>query len=214
MSDAAILSTESSGVAVRSNPALLGMWVFLATEVMFFGVLFTGYAVYRISYPDAFAFGSKNLHLAIGAINTAVLLTSSFTIVLALHAAEAGKQTSLERMILATMALGILFLALKGYEYFLTYEEGFVPGIHFTYTREFARPVQIFFSLYFAMTGMHALHMLIGITLLALVWRWARRGDFSPASFGWVEITALYWHFVDIIWVFLFALLYLVGSRA
>jgi cytochrome c oxidase subunit 3 len=186
------------------------MWLFLATEIIFFGGMFTGYAVYRWSYPQAFAHASRELELMWGATNTLVLICSSLTMAMAVHAAETGRRKHLLSFLLATMALGLIFLGIKGIEYTHKFEHHLVPGSSFVFAAAYQRTAQIFFSFYFAMTGMHALHMLIGVGLLtALVIR-AWRDEFTPGHHAAVEITGLYWHFVDIVWIFLFPLLYLI----
>ncbi len=188
----------------------LGMWIFLATEVMFFGGLFTGYAAYRSTYLEAFGDASRHLELGLGAINTLVLICSSLTMALAVHAAKVGRRRALVGFLLATIALGLVFLGIKGIEYAQKFEHHLVPGSSFVYAEPFARHAQVFFSFYFAMTGMHALHMVIGVGLLAGIGIRARRGAYSPQHHATVELAGLYWHFVDIIWIFLFPLLYLI----
>jgi cytochrome c oxidase subunit 3 len=191
----------------------LGMWVFLLTEVMFFGGLFTGYAVYRWLYAEAFAAASRHLDVSLGGVNTAVLICSSLTMALAVHHAQLGERQALMGFLLVTMVLGSAFLGIKVVEYGHKFEEYLVPGRTFTYAGPHARPVQLFFALYFTMTGLHALHMVIGIGILAVLVFRAWRGRFSPAYHAPVELTGLYWHFVDIVWIFLFPLLYLLGGH-
>jgi cytochrome c oxidase subunit 3 len=187
----------------------LGMWVFLATELLLFGGLFLAYAVYRSLYPEAWAEGSHHNNLVIGTINTAILLVSSLTMALAVHAAEREAWRPAAGFLLATVGLGVVFLGLKFYEYYEHYLHGAVPGVHFTLPGPEAPHVALFFVFYFAMTGLHALHMLIGAglvtTVAVLAWR-RRLTHHMP-----VEITGLYWHLIDIIWVFLYPLLYLIG---
>lgn len=214
------------------SAAELGMWLFLATEVLFFGGLFCGYAVYRFWYPSAFIEGSHHLDIALGAINTAVLLTSSLTMALAVHAAQTSQRRAIVQNLLLTVLLGTVFLGIKGYEYHHKFEEHLVPGRHFVIpAREDASAdpditaspaqdtlaegprgggIELFFSLYFLMTGLHALHMVIGVAILMVLIVASRRGIFSARYFTPVEVTGLYWHFVDIVWVFLFPLLYLI----
>ena len=199
--------------AQQHHASWLGMWIFLATEVMFFGGLFTGYAFYRSAYPQAFADASNHLEILLGAINTAVLICSSFTMALAVHSAEIGRRKALMIFLLLTIVLGSVFLGIKFSEYHAKFAEHLVPGGSFRFEGPLARPAEIFFSFYFAMTGMHALHMVIGIGLLAAMVLKARRGRFSPAYFTPVELVGLYWHFVDIVWIFLFPLLYLAGRH-
>ena len=191
----------------------LGMWIFLATEVMFFGGMFAGYAVYRWSYPTAFAQASRELEVVLGATNTLVLICSSLTMALAVHAAGRGERKAIMGYLLATIALGMVFLGIKGLEYVHKFEHHLFPGSSFVFPTPFQQTAQIFFSFYFAMTGMHALHMVVGVGLLtALVIR-AWRNEFTPRHYAAVEITGLYWHFVDIVWIFLFPLLYLIDRH-
>jgi cytochrome c oxidase subunit 3 len=188
----------------------LGMWVFLSTEVMFFGGLFLGYAVYRGWYSHAFGMASEHLDIVLGTINTAVLLCSSLTMALAVHATQLGIKRSAVMLLLITMVLGSVFLGIKGVEYYHKYEENLIPGHDFHFENADSRHAQIFFSFYFVMTGMHALHMVIGIGLLAIMALLTYAGKFSPEHSSPIEIAGLYWHFVDIVWVFLFPLLYLI----
>jgi cytochrome c oxidase subunit III len=200
-------------VEQQYETASLGMWAFLLTEIMFFGGLFTGYAVYRTAYPAAFAEGSHHLDIMLGGINTAVLICSSLTMALAVHSAQLGERQTLTRFLLLTMLLGLVFLGIKGVEYAHKFEEHLVPGSRFVAEGPHAPQVQLFFGFYFSMTGMHALHMVIGIGILAVLAWQAWRGYFSPAYLTPVELTGLYWHFVDIVWIFLFPLLYLLGRH-
>jgi cytochrome c oxidase subunit 3 len=213
--------------------AELGMWVFLATEVLFFGGALCGYAAYRYAYPAAFRAGSHHLDLWLGTINTAVLLTSSLTMVLAVHAAQKDRRAALILNLLLTVALGAAFLGVKGYEYHHKFVERLVPGRHFNFEAASAsarhtaatdgqnplnadtqqvnpKHVQLFFSFYFTLTGLHALHMVIGIGVIVVLIVAAVRGAFAGGYFTPIEMTGLYWHFVDIVWVFLFPLLYLI----
>jgi cytochrome c oxidase subunit III len=210
------------------DAAGLGMWAFLATEVLFFGGLFLGYSLYRFWYPEAFEFGSHQLDIWLGTINTGVLLASSLTMALAVHAAETNDRPAIIRFLMATIVLGSVFLGIKAYEYHHKFAENLVPGRHFsveigsdeqggatsntTGTEKSIDPhhVELFFSFYFAMTGVHAAHMIIGIGILLVLLTSARRGAFSGEYFTPIEMTGLYWHFVDIVWVFLFPLLYLI----
>jgi cytochrome c oxidase subunit III len=198
----------------QAEATTLGMWVFLVTEVLFFGGLFLVYTVYRTWYPQAFAAASHELDVTLGTINTAVLITSSLTMALAVHAAQLGERKTLMIFLVATMALGGVFLGIKGVEYYHKFVEHHVPGPSFQFEKEYFRHAQIFFSLYFMMTGLHALHMVIGfgIMLWMLVWAW--NGTITKAYHSPIEISGLYWHFVDIVWIFLFPLLYLIGRHA
>jgi len=194
--------------------AELGMWIFLATEVMFFGGMILAYTAYRYLNPTAFAYGSRQLNVVIGGINTGVLLVSSFTVVLSVHAARTGARRLLLVALGATIVLGLVFLGFKAYEWRHHYHEGLVPGIRFTYAGPEAAGVGMFFWLYFALTGVHALHLTIGIGVMAVIAALAWRGRFTPAYHNPVEIAGLYWHFVDVVWIFLLPLLYLVGRHA
>lgn len=189
----------------------LGMWLFLATEIMFFGGLFAGYTVYRSMYPDAFAEASRHLDALLGGINTAVLIGSSLMMALAVHSAQVGSKKLLIRFLLLTILLGSVFIAIKFYEYHHKFEEGLIPGLNFTYAGPDWRQVELLFVFYFIMTGMHALHMVIGVGLLTYLVIQARRDVFSPEYYMPVDLIGLYWHFVDIVWIFLFPLLYLMG---
>lgn len=187
---------------------MLGMWLFLATEIMLFGGLFLGYAVYRALYPEAWAEGSHHNNVVIGSINTAVLLVSSLTMALAVHAAEAERWRRTAHYLVATLVLGALFLGFKFYEYYEHYAHDLVPGPQFGLEGEAAPYVEMFMVFYFVMTGLHATHMIAGLGIVGVlaVSAWRRRlGFYVP-----VEVTGLYWHFVDVIWVFLFPLLYLI----
>lgn len=191
----------------------LGMWVFLATEVMFFGGMFACYFVYRHWYLQAFAEGSNRLDVLLGGINTAVLICSSFTMALAVHSAETNERKALIIFLGLTIVLGTVFLGIKFFEYHSKFVEHLVPGGSFVFPGPFERQAEIFFSFYFAMTGMHAVHMIIGIGLLTVLALQGRRGRFSAAYHTPVELAGLYWHFVDIVWIFLFPLLYLLGRH-
>ena len=190
-----------------------GMRVFLATEVLFFGGMFLGYTAYRIAYPDAFAHASNLLDVWLGSSNTAILICSSFTMALAVHSAAEGRRRKIILFVILTMILGSIFLGIKFYEYYQKYEEHLIPGGNFAYTGPSPRQAEIFLSFYFAMTGMHALHMIIGFGLQTYLVIAAWRGRFTAAYHTPVELVGLYWHFVDIVWIFLFPLLYLVGRH-
>jgi cytochrome c oxidase subunit 3 len=192
--------------------SILGMWVFLLTEVMFFGGMFGGYTVYRNLYPDAFASSSKFMNLGIGAFNTAVLICSSLTMVLAVRGAQLGSKKTLILFLVLTLFLGCVFLGLKVVEYHEEWLDHHIPGPGFRYEEaQYFHQAQILFFLYFAMTGMHAMHMIVGAGLLTTLIVMASRNRFSAAWYTPVEMIGLYWHFVDIVWIFLFPLLYLIG---
>ena len=200
--------------AQQYETATLGMWAFLITEIMFFGGLFVGFFVYVLGHTQAFAEGSRHLDLALGTINTVVLLGSSLTMALAVRNAQEGNRNGQMLFLVLTMLLGLTFLGIKGVEYAHKFEQHLVPGPHFGMEGPHAQSAQLFFSFYFAMTGVHALHMVIGVGLLAWLLVNAWRGKYTQAYFTPVEISGLYWHFVDVVWIFLFPTLYLVARHA
>jgi cytochrome c oxidase subunit III len=207
------LAHQFDSLEQQRDAATLGMWAFLVTEILFFGGLFTVYMVYRSWYPDAFAAASHELVIWAGTTNTAVLITSSLTMALAVHAAQTGNRRMLIMLLVATIALGGVFLGIKAFEYYTEWVEHHVPGLNYDFEPEYYRNAQIFFSLYFLMTGLHALHMIIGIGVMLFMLWWAVRGIITPEYYNPVEIAGLYWHFVDIVWIFLFPLLYLIGRH-
>jgi cytochrome c oxidase subunit 3 len=196
----------------------LGMWVFIAQEVMFFGGLFLAYLIYRMKYPEAFMAASNHLNWKLGTFNTAVLITSSLTMALAVWATQVGRARRTQVLFMGlTMLLGLVFLGVKVVEYTDKYRDGLIPAAGM-FKPHFALPAgvtvqnfQMFYWIYFAMTGLHALHMVIGIAILIPIMWWAWRGRYSPEYHAPVENFGLYWHFVDIVWIFLFPLLYLLG---
>lgn len=219
----------------QRQSAQFGMWVFLVSEMMFFGGLFTAYIIYRMLYPAAWAVGSSLLDLRLGGVNTLIIFGSSFALTMAIHCAQTDKRKSSATWIVLTLALGVIFLGVKGLEYAAKFEHHLVPGAAFHFDPashlaqlqasgvavsdhlrtafETATPhhVQLFFSMYFAMTGVHAVHMIIGIGLLLWLLKGTAKGRYSSAYYNPVEVCGMYWHFVDLIWIFLFPLLYLVG---
>jgi cytochrome c oxidase subunit 3 len=197
----------------QKDASIFGMWIFLVTEVMFFGGMFLGYTVYRFRYPEAFMSASNRLDLMMGGVNTAVLILSSLTMALAVHAAQLNKRRLLIGFLLATIALGGVFLGIKAVEYNHKFHEHLVPGSSFQFEGPHSQNAQLFFSFYFAMTGFHALHMVVGIGLLGVIVWMAYKNRFSSGYYNPVEVSGLYWHFVDIVWIFLFPLLYLVGHH-
>ena len=209
------LAHHFEDLAQQHEAARLGMWAFLATEVMFFGGLFTGYTVYRFLYPEAFHLASHHLDVALGTTNTAVLIGSSLTMALAIREAQLGRRRMQIAFLAATMVLGSVFLAIKGVEYHAKWTDHLLPGRSFdaaAFGAEGAH-ARIFYSFYFAMTGLHAAHMVVGLGILAWIARRASRGDFTPAHHSALEMSGLYWHFVDVVWIFLFPLLYLIGRH-
>jgi len=206
----------------QTDAASLGMWVFLGTEVMFFGTLFAALGTYRYLYGEAFERASEKLNWQIGGLNTIVLLVSSFMIVMAVRAAKLGRRRQTVLFLALTAALGICFLGLKGLEYYLDYVENLVPGWKFDaqqwvdeahLTRGQVPHVELFLLFYWIMTGFHALHVIIGITAVLVVARltWAR--NFTGHYCSPVDVLALYWHFVDMVWIFLLPMLYLLGTH-
>ncbi len=192
---------------------LLGMWIFLATEILFFGGLFMAYIVYRSRYPVGFDEASNHLHVVLGTINTLVLLFSSFTMAAAVHCAQRGRRTLLCVLLLLTAALGASFLAIKFFEWHLEAADALLPGPRFSYSGAYRNPAQLFFWLYFGMTGLHALHLSIGVITVLLLSILAWRGAYTAEHHVTVEVVGLYWHYVDIVWLFLYPLLYLGGRH-
>jgi cytochrome c oxidase subunit 3 len=192
----------------------IGMWVFLVQEIMFFGGLFLAYSIFRAKFPEAFAAASNHLNWRLGGVNTVVLIVSSLTMALAVYYAQVGKRRPQVWFLTVTLLLGATFLVIKGFEYAEKFRDNLFPGPSFHWTGNGdPNQVQIFFWIYFAMTGLHALHMIIGIGIISYLIFYARRGRFTPEYHAPVEISGLYWHFVDIIWIFLFPLLYLLGRH-
>jgi cytochrome c oxidase subunit 3 len=191
----------------------LGMWLFLVQEVMFFGGLFVAYAYYRARYPAAFVAASHHLDVPFGTVNTAVLIGSSLTMALAVHAAQRGRRAAVRNLVLATMVLGLVFLGIKAIEYHHKWTEHLIPGASFAGETVGGWGGQIFFILYFAMTGMHALHMVIGEGIMGLLLYWNAKGMVSAEYPSRAHLCGLYWHFVDLVWIYLFPLLYLISRH-
>jgi cytochrome c oxidase subunit 3 len=219
MSEANLTATghqfETAGQ--QRHAATVGMWIFLATEVLFFGGLFLGYAAYRFAYPADFRAAGEHTLLLAGAVNTAVLLVSSFTMALAVRAASLERRTTLLWLLSATALLGLIFLGIKAVEYVTEIREGLLPGASFhpptPVSGQGLAHQRIFFSFYFTMTGLHAVHVTIGIAMIVgYAWRAWRTSDLARLATG-VDLLGLYWHFVDIVWVFLFPLIYLIGRH-
>ena len=201
----------------QRETASLGMWVFLVTEVLFFGGMFMTYTLNRSTYPEVFGEASRSINLTLGAINTVVLIGSSLTMAMSVWAAQVGKKQLVTIFLILTLILGTVFLGIKGVEYHDKYVEHHVPGMSFNFepgadaaTNAHA---QLFFSLYFAMTGLHALHMIIGAGLLLWLIKESFKGRFNAEYSTPVDLVGLYWHFVDIVWIFLFPLLYLIDRH-
>ena len=194
----------------QQEASTMGMWLFLATEILFFGGLFLGYTVYRGMYPAAYGEASRHLDIVLGTINTAVLLCSSLTMAMAIHEAQLGNRRLVILFLIITMILGAAFLGIKFYEYYQKYVEHLVPGAGFVWEGPDETHASLFFIFYFVMTGMHAVHMIIGLGVMTVMVVLSARGKFNSIYYSPLELGGLYWHFVDIVWVFLFPLLYLV----
>lgn len=221
----AFLRHHFESISQQREAASFGMWIFLLTEIMFFGGMFCAYMIFRNWYHDAFVAGSNTLDITLGTANTAVLILSSFTMAMAVYSAQMRRKRPLVMFLAMTIVLGFLFLGIKGDEWHTKYVEHHIPGMGFS-IQDFVHPTnpkaiplppdmaektQIYFSLYFLMTGMHALHMVIGVSLLFfLLWQ-ASRDAYTTGRVMPIENFGLYWHFVDIIWIFLFPLLYLIS---
>jgi len=212
----------------------LGMWVFLVTEIMFFGGMFLAYTLYRGKFPAAFASASNHLDITLGAVNTGVLILSSFTMAMSVYFTQVGKSRPQILSLVLTLLLGLTFLGIKGVEYYAKYDDRLVPG-HLIPSAPFGpevahegdhdphklhllpgattKQVELFYWIYFAMTGMHAVHMIIGAGLLIFLILYSIKGRYGPEYHSPVEVIGLYWHFVDIVWIFLFPLLYLLGRH-
>jgi cytochrome c oxidase subunit III len=246
------LAHQFDSMEQQQDASTFGMWVFLLTEIMMFGGLFTAYLIYRLKYYDAFVAASKSISVSWGFANTLVLIGSSFTMAMAVYAAQKGMRKAQVWLLLATMVLGAAFLGVKAKEYYDKWDECHIPGhvigkgfntwggcgvdskgkkkgdiaedirdpemngdphIPEVAAVQIAKQTEIFFSFYFAMTGLHAFHMVIGLGLLAWLLLRARSGEFGPSYYTPVELGGLYWHFVDIVWIFLFPLLYLISRH-
>jgi cytochrome c oxidase subunit 3 len=213
MSDAAAhagpLAHHFESLEKQAHAARLGMWLFLATEVLLFAVLFTGYAVYRYLYGADFAAASRSLETWIGLVNTGVLVTSSWTVAMGLHRQTRGDGRGTRALFLVSVGFAVVFLAFKYVEYSHHFHAGELPGRYYTATTVLGPGAPIFWSLYFLITGLHAIHVVIGMTVLAVIGARAGRGAFTPAYHVPVELAGLYWHLVDLIWIFVFPLIYL-----
>jgi len=194
--------------AHQLDSARLGMWAFISSEVLFFSPLLMSYIVLRLTYYDGVAAASQHTDFIAGTVNTAVLLTSSLLMALANHAAQEGLARQTTYLLRAGAMLGMIFLAIKFYEYYDDWRTHLVPGVSFLFAPEHKHAAELFFYLYFCLTGLHALHLLVGICIVLLIAQ--RTAHNLSASQHAVEITALYWHFVDVMWVFLYPMLYLV----
>lgn len=208
-----LLASHFDTLEQQEHTVTFGMWLFLVTEIMFFGGLFAGYAVYLYQYPEIFVEMSHHMNVALGTVNTAILLTSSFTMVLAVHFAKAGRRKALLASLGVTLLLATGFLVVKAVEYHEKYEHGLMIGPLFHQTGPLSERLHLVFCLYFFMTGLHAIHVIIGMGLMGWLAWGAARGRIGGPRYMPVELTGLYWHFVDLIWVYLFPLFYLLGTR-
>ena len=200
-------------MAQQQEAASLGMWFFLAQEVMFFGGMFLVYILYRYWYYEGFVAASHHLDLFWGGLNTVILIVSSLTMAFAVRSAQLGNRMAQVRWIIATMLFGAAFLGIKAIEYSAKFRDHVIPGANFQWHDVDPTGAQAFFSIYFALTGMHALHMIVGLGIMSVILWMAWKGRFNQDYHTPVEISGLYWHFVDIVWIFLFPLLYLLGGR-
>lgn len=219
--DHSVLAHHFDDLEQQRESEALGMWAFLATEVMVFGAMFVGYAAYFSRYPHAFEAASSHLNVLIAAINTVVLLSSSLTMALSVHAVRVGDRRRLVGCLLATAALGTGFMVFKAVEYYTDYQEQLVPVLAFDAGRWLRHDppvdpgqVQLMLTFYYIMTGLHAVHLTIGIAIVLWLAYRAGRGRFSTEHYMPIEVTGLYWHFVDVIWIFLLPLLYLTGTHS
>lgn len=197
--------------AQQRDAAKLGMWIFLLTEVLLFGGLFCAYTIFRTWNPEMFYNAHKALNMTLGAINTIVLITSSVTMALAIRSMQLGRRKATMALLVSTLFLAGVFLVIKYFEYHHKFELGQLPGKFYHYTGIPGTNPHIFFSIYFLMTGLHGLHVIGGMTVISIMLYRTSRGDFSPQYYTPIELTGLYWHLVDLIWIFLFPLLYLVA---
>ena len=205
------LREQFSTPGQQRETAMVGMWTFLITEVLLFGALFTAFTAYRISSPHAFDQGSKDMEILLGSINTAILICSSFTMALSVYFAEVGKQKLLVVFLMLTMLIGAIFLGIKFTEYYMHYQDHKVPGIWFEEHSSEAPAIQMFFVFYFVMTGLHALHMTIGLGVLSVLLFRVFLGSIGDGYHTPIEVGGLYWHFIDIVWIFLYAIFYIPG---
>jgi len=197
-------------VAQEEDAGIQGIWLFLATEVLMFGGLFVAYAIFRGMYPEMFHHASKYLDTKLGALNTLVLIASSYSMASAVRSTQKGDTQKSFNLILITIACALIFMTVKYFEYTHKFHEGLFPGANFSHPGA-DKHLGLFFGLYFVMTGLHAIHITVGVGLMVWLLIRIKRGDFSPHYFIPVDAVGLYWHIVDIIWIFLFPLLYLIG---
>ena len=205
-----ILAHHFSSLEAQNAAVRLGMWLFLATEILLFAGLFCGYTLYRHQYPEAFAEASRHLDLGLGTLNTVVLITSSFTVAMAIHFARTNRKNLAVFCLLFTIACALGFLGIKSIEYMHKFQEGALPGPYYAFEEVTAPGAPMYFTIYFLTTGLHALHVIIGMSVLIFLTVRTARGRFSANYYTGLELGGLYWHLVDLVWIFLFPLLYLI----
>lgn len=205
------LEEQFSDPTQQREAATLGMWVFLSTEILFFGVLFAAYVFCRVLHPEGFAAASRRTDMLLGTAETAVLLISSGLVALAVRSIKLDQRRWATALLFGTGLLGASFLVMHGFEYHDEYTEHLVPGLDFQQTGPHAKAVELFFCLYYFITGFHSLHVLVGVTLMFVLTARVARGAFGPYRYTTLELTALYWHLVDIVWIFVYPVVYLVG---
>jgi cytochrome c oxidase subunit 3 len=205
------LAHHFDSMQTQNHAARLGMWLFLGTEVLLFAGLFLGYAVNRHFYPQTFKMASHSLNLVLGTVNTVVLISSSFTVAMAYYSVKKGRNKAAAGLLIFTILCALAFLCIKAFEYQHKFEEGALPGKWFHFHEMAGMPgANMFFSVYFLSTGLHAFHVIVGMAILIWVLRRLIRGDFTRTYYIPVELGGLYWHLVDLVWIFLFPLLYLI----
>jgi cytochrome c oxidase subunit III len=205
------LAHHFSTLEQQHDSAKLGMWLFILTELLLFGGLFTAYSIFRSINSEMFYNAHKYLDVTLGTVNTIVLITSSLTMALAIRSAQVNKKSQTLFFLASTIGLALIFLVIKYFEYEHKFHLGQLPGKYYTFTGIAGTNPHIFFSIYFAMTGLHALHIIGGMVVISMMFFRARKGEFSSEYYTPLEMTGLYWHLVDLIWIYLFPLLYLIG---
>ncbi len=205
-----ILAHHFSSLERQNEAMRLGMWLFLATEILLFAGLFTGYSVYRYQFPLAFAECSRHLEIALGTLNTVVLITSSFTVALSIHYARTDRRRAAALCLMLTIGFALAFLGIKAVEYTAHFHEHSLPGKYYAFKEVKIPGAAMFFTMYFLMTGLHGLHVIAGMSVLSwLLWR-TLQGRYSSRYYTGLEMGGLYWHLVDLVWIFLYPLLYLI----
>jgi cytochrome c oxidase subunit 3 len=194
----------------QDSAVRLGMWLFLGTEVLLFAGLFLGYTVYRNFYHEAFHEASRHLSLLLGTTNTIVLITSSLSVALGFHAIKTGNEKLCAAMLVFTILCAVAFLGIKSVEYADKFREGALPGKWYHFEEVTAPGANLYYTVYFLATGLHAFHVIVGMCVLAWVLKGVVKGKYGPRNYVAVELGGLYWHLVDLVWIFLFPLLYLI----